>query len=264
VIDVPDEEDPIMRTEFAPAFVDPDGVGRAVAAERRRIAAELHDVVTHGVTVMMIQAEAARRLLATDPRAAEQALVGMHDAGTQTMRELRAMLASPPCGVPGPIDGVVALVRRVHRAGLGVRLQVLGRPGLVGPAAGRAAYRVVQEALTNVLRHAGSEVAVTVRISWSADLRIEVTNTPPDASWDAGAAPSGLGLRSLHRRVVLAGGRFQAGATADGGWRVAAVLPYEDPAVRGDGEAQEGDGGTERHALLTAAGTARCIRDGAA
>jgi signal transduction histidine kinase len=205
---------------------------RALEAERARIAGELHDVVTHNVSVMVVQAGAARKILASSPGEAEEALLAVEATGRAAMAELRTLLGLlSPAGdndgdaalrpQPG-LDELGALIERVSAAGLPVGLRVSGERRPLPPGADLAAYRVVQEALTNVLRHAG-ESAASVRIEWGEKLVITVT----DDGRGTGGGPPGRGLLGLRERLSLYGGDLDAGPRPGGGWRVRAVLPVE-------------------------------------
>lgn len=202
---------------------------RAIEAERARIAGELHDVVTHNVSVMVVQAGAARTVLASSPREAEQALLAVEASGRTAMTELRHLLGllspsredaslRPQPGL-GELD---TLIGRVSAAGLPVQLHVSGTPRPLPPGGDLAAYRVVQEALTNVLRHAGM-ATTSVTVDWGAMLVVAVTNNG-DGSSSSSAGP-GRGLLGLRERLSLYGGQLDAGPVPGGGWQVRAVLP---------------------------------------
>jgi signal transduction histidine kinase len=207
---------------------------RAVQAERARIASELHDVVTHNVSVMVVQAGAARRVLASSPADAREALFAVEASGRTAMTELRHLLGLlAPSGsgeaalLPQPDVGQIpALVGRVRAAGLPVELTVTGwRP--LPPGVDLAAYRVVQEALTNVLKHAG-QARAQVRIEYlPGELRIAVT----DDGEPAEVSPGGRGLIGLRERIGVYGGKLDTGPRPGGGWRVVAVIPLEDASV---------------------------------
>ncbi len=264
---------------------------RALAAERARIAAELHDVVTHNVSVMIVQAGAARKIMGSSPADAEDALLAVESTGREAMTELRNLLGllSPapdwreeagagvpadvllPAGVscagamttvraaagagqaagPAPaslrpqpgLGELDALIGRVSSAGLPVEFEVSGIPRPLSPGADLAAYRVVQEGLTNVLRHAGGAPA-SVRVCWDDSLEITVSDSgkcSPSAGLAAGgslngaadesAAGRGRGLLGLHERLALYGGELAAGPRPEGGWRLRALLPLTDAAA---------------------------------
>jgi signal transduction histidine kinase len=211
-----------------------EAVLRAAEQERARIARELHDVVTHNVSVMVIQAGAARKVLEASPEQARDALLSVEASGRAAMTELRHVmgLLTMDGGTPdlAPQPGMAeleSLVGRVRDAGLPVELVVTGRPGTALPdGVDLAGYRVVQEALTNAVKHATGASAV-VRVEYGTDrLRIEVTDTggrrPP--STDAG---SGRGLIGLRERLALYGGMLRAGPQIRGGYRVEASIPLD-------------------------------------
>ena len=203
---------------------------RALAAERARIASELHDVVTHNVSVMVVQAGAARKVLATSPGDAEEALLAVEASGRTAMGELRSLLGLLGAAGDDPSDdalrpqpglaGVDALIGRVAAAGIPVELRVSGVSRPLSPGPDLAAYRVVQEALTNVLRHAGGSSA-SVLIAWGEQLVITVS----DNGTGAGGGPPGRGLLGLRERLSIYGGELDAGPRPGGGWQVQAVMP---------------------------------------
>jgi len=205
----------------------------AVAQERARIARELHDVVSHHVSVMTIQAGAAGKVLDSDPELARGALSAIEASGRETMAELRHLL-----GVltPGPDDDLLhpqpgleqldALIDKVRQAGLPVSAR---RAAVALPrGVDLTAYRVVQEALTNALRYAPgarTDVAITAEPS---DLVIEVVNdAPPPGTPPRAGAGSGSGLVGLAERLRLYGGTLETGRRVGGGFRVLARLPLE-------------------------------------
>jgi signal transduction histidine kinase len=211
---------------------------RAVEAERARIAGELHDVVTHNVSVMVVQAGAARSVLDSSPDDAREALLAVEASGRTAMSELRHLLGllAPAGGeedmlVPQPgAARVPALVERVRAAGLSVELTVTGARDLP-PGVDLAAYRVVQEALTNVIKHAGTSRAAVVLEYRPDDLLITVTDDGRLATGPGG--PGGRGLIGLRERIGLYGGELDAGPRPGGGWRVRARIPVEGSARRG-------------------------------
>jgi len=220
---------------------------RAVELERARIASEMHDVVTHNVSVMVVQAGAARRVLDSSPDDAREALLAVEASGRTAMTELRnllGLLAPAGAAEPGadPAGGggeaalspqpdlgqIDALVERVRAAGLPVELSVAGRRDLP-PGLALAAYRVVQEALTNVLKHAG-QAKTTIQIEYRpAELFITVYDDGGHATM---AAPGGdgRGLIGLRERIAVYGGQLDAGPRPGGGWRLTARIPL-DPAA---------------------------------
>jgi signal transduction histidine kinase len=245
-----------MRAEHAAA------TRRALDEERALIASELHDVVTHNVSVMIVQAGAARQVLAADPAEATAALLAVEASGRAAMTELRHLLGllSPASAGMGPaagpaLDGDEAgqdlspqpglgqlqpLIDRLTTAGLPVELQVGGAPRALPPGLDLAAYRVVQEALTNVLKHAGKP-RTTVRLNYrEADLVVEVADAgrPIPAAGPASGAVSGSGrgLLGLRERIALYGGQLDAGPRPGGGWLVRARLPVDPAASAGAAE----------------------------
>ena len=217
---------------------------RAVEAERARIAGELHDVVTHNVSVMVVQAGAARSVLDSSPDDAREALLAVEASGRTAMSELRHLLGllAPAGGeedmlVPQPgAARVPALVERVRAAGLSVELTVTGARDLP-PGVDLAAYRVVQEALTNVIKHAGTARAAVVLEYRPDDLLITVTDDGRPVTGSGG--PGGRGLIGLRERIGLYGGELDAGPRPGGGWRVRARIPLEGSARMG----RHGEGG---------------------
>ena len=213
---------------------------RAIDLERARIASELHDVVTHNVSVMMVQAGAARKVLGS-PREnaavlAEGALLAVEASGRAAMGELRNLLSllapaeggsgdAPLTPQPGLAD-VGALVQRVSAAGLPVELHSSLPSGGLPPGLDLAVYRVVQEGLTNVLRHAGGAPTV-VRISGRLE-QLVITVSDDGAGASGGGAEPGRGLLGLRERVALYGGAVDAGPRPGGGWRLRATIPLPE------------------------------------
>ncbi|SHL41174.1 Histidine kinase [Pseudonocardia thermophila] len=204
------------------------------AQERARLAAEMHDVVTHRVSLMVLQA-GALEVTATDP-ATRTAAAAIREAGRQALDELREIVgvfggqregASPAVGPAAPAADLAELVEASVAAGVPVRLHRSGDDAHVPVSVARTAHRVVQEALTNVHKHApGGEVCVDVRYTQDV-VTVLVENSPPTAPVDPAlaASGSGRGLHGLRERVELLGGRLQAGPRSDGGFRVQARLP---------------------------------------
>ena len=223
----------------------------AVALERRRIAAELHDVVSHSVTVMVLQAAGAARISASDPERTREALLHIQQAGQQAMAELRRLLevmraeSGPADGEPGPqprLDDIEVLLTSMRCAGLTVTMSVSGSPSPLDPSIELAAYRTVQESLTNTLKHVGRRACATVHFGWRERvllLRVDDDGTGREPGSAAGLS-TGNGLASLAERLERVGGRLVAGPRAEGGFRVSATLPV---AQHGDLVAASGDGG---------------------
>jgi len=204
----------------------------AVAEERRRIAREMHDVVAHSVSTMVIQAGGARRILGRDPARAVEAAALIERTGREALGEMRQLLGILHAGedlatlAPQPtLLELDTLAERSRAAGLPVELAVEGERRELPPGVDLAAYRVIQEALTNALKHGGGSASVRVRYE-GEDLRIEVTDT---GSGKAGAvAGSGQGLRGMRERVRVYGGELHAGPRPDGGFEVRAHLPLQN------------------------------------
>jgi signal transduction histidine kinase len=215
---------------------------RALATERARVASELHDVVTHNVSVMVVQAGAARQVLASSPSDAREALLAVEAGGRTAMAELQhllGLLCPVGSGVteggeraalrPQPgLGHLGSLIERVSTAGLPVELHVEGARRDLPPGLDLAAYRVVQEALTNVIKHAG-RAPTSVRLDYRpGELRIDVADTGPRLGGpDSPTASSGAerGLIGLRERIALYGGTLDAGPRPGGGWRVRACIP---------------------------------------
>jgi signal transduction histidine kinase len=232
---------------------------QAIGNERARIARELHDVVTHNVSMMVVQAGGARRILNASPDEARSALLAIEESGREAITELQHMLglltqpgapedAAPAAAretallQPQPGLGQVRpLIDRVTATGRPVELRVSGAPRALPPGMDLAAYRVIQEALTNVIKHAG-KTSATVTLDYRDDaLVVEVADngTPGEAAARHRGAPGALtpmpgghGLLGLRERVSLYGGDLDAGSQPQGGWRVRARFPEQpSPAV---------------------------------
>ena len=205
----------------------------AVATERGRIARELHDVIAHSVSVMTVQAGAARMQLPDHPDRAMPPLMAVEETGRQALTELRRLLgilhendARTLAPQPGLTD-LPGLAEAMQHAGVEVDVRVDGRPRPLPASLDLTAYRIVQEALTNVLKHAGPAQA-TVVVHYHPDaLRLDITDdgkAPPTT-----ADGSGHGLPGMQERVNLFGGQLAAGPSRDGGYSVNAQLPLESP-----------------------------------
>ncbi|GAA3381865.1 sensor histidine kinase [Cryptosporangium minutisporangium] len=209
-----------------------DELRRIVAEERTHIARELHDVVAHQVSMMTVQAGAAQAVAATDPDGARQAMAAVEQAGRQTLDELRHLLGvlrpQPERDGTGPQPGLADLPRlidQVSAAGLDVRIT----DDLRSPLPTRvqlSAYRIVQEALTNVLKHAGTGTRADVHLREDGtDVVIEVTDSAAPASAQPQAA--GHGIVGMRERATLLGGSLEAGSCPGGGFRVVARFPRD-------------------------------------
>jgi signal transduction histidine kinase len=201
----------------------------AVEAERARIAADLHDVIAHSVSVMTVQAGAARLLLAESPERARKPLEAIEETGRQALTEMRRLLGilrteADETGLapqPGMAD-LRALLDRVRQAGLPVELAIEGGPEYLPPGIDLAAYRIVQEALTNALEHADrARARVTVRYRQGA-LELEVADDGPGGR---GGGDLRGGLVAMRERVSVYGGNLDAGPRTGGGYAVSAHLP---------------------------------------
>ena len=197
----------------------------AVLAERQRIARELHDVVAHTVSVMVVQAGGARRQVDRDPARALAALDQVQATGEDTLEELQRLFGLLRADArPTGLADLPALVARTRAAGLEVELDVDGEPGTLDPDADLAAYRLVQEALTNTIKHAGPATA-RVEIRWAGDaVGVRVADTGRGAEGPRGDG-SRRGLVGMRERMELFGGEVQAGPLGTGGFEVRARLP---------------------------------------
>ena len=213
---------------------------RAVEQERARIAAELHDVVSHNVSVMVVQAGAARKVLATSPDMAREALLAVEDSGRAAMAELRHVMGlltmtsqgGDPAGTadlaPQPgLEQIPALVERIRNGGVRVDLAIEGDVIPLPSGLDLAAYRVVQEGLTNAVKHAvGALIRVTLDYS-PQRLKVDVVDTGGTASSSA-ATGNGRGLAGLRQRLAVYGGTLSAGPRLTGGYMVSAVIPLRE------------------------------------
>lgn len=213
----------------------------AVNVERLRIARELHDIVAHAVTVMVLQATGANRMVVTEPNLAREAMQSVQDVGRQAMSELRRLLEvlravsdvdqQHGTGTECRISTLDHLIDRVRATGVAVTLSTQGAVGHLDPSVDLTAYRIVQEALTNTTRHAGPGSAADVQLRWFPDiLEIEITDngagSPHPVARDMS---SGYGILGLRERVKLIGGQIQSGSMTLGGYRVFASLPAGPP-----------------------------------
>ena len=199
---------------------------RAAAEEQARIAREVHDVVAHNLSVIIVQATAADEVFTSDPGGAQRAVRTIGSTARRALDELRHVLGSGDDDglAPQPtLEGLDGLLEQVRAAGLDVRLEVVGEQPELPPALELSAFRIVQEALTNTLRHADAERAV-VKLSFDPDaLTVDVS--------DDGSAPparngsNGRGLIGMHERVATFGGSLDARPDSGGGFRVVARLP---------------------------------------
>ena len=231
-----------------------DRATHAATKERLRISRELHDFLGHAFSVMVVQAGVAEHLLDDAPEESRRALAEISATGRASLAELRAMLrvfrddddVSEPARNPSPaLDDVPALIARVRAAGLPVELQPGAPVARFAPGVELAAYRVIQEALTNSLRHSGAGRAWVRLAADDRSLRIEIGDDgrPLDEPTRLRAEQDGQGLTGMRERVAIYGGEFTAGPGPDGGYLVRATLPSgpgpdqlpAQPATRPDG-----------------------------
>ena len=212
----------------------------AAAAERTRIAREMHDVVAHSLSVMVAQADGAGYIIDTAPEQARRAIATVAETGRLALTEMHRLLGvlrstdveeerSPQPGV----DQLDALIARTQSAGLPVTLSVQGSPVRLSPGLSLTVYRIVQEALTNTLKHAGPAVTATVQLRYlDDDVEIEVTDNghlaarpqPGQTNTDGGH-----GLAGMRERTAVYGGNLTAGPADGTGWRICARLPVDSP-----------------------------------
>ncbi|MEW2542675.1 histidine kinase [Micromonospora chalcea] len=223
----------------------------AVAEERTRIARELHDVVAHSMAVMIVQADGVRFTLDRDPATAREAAKVVADTGRAALEEMRRLvgvLREPTATQPDPADGpahrrpalveLPALLDRFRAAGLRVACGGAGAPPPLPPGLELTVYRVVQESLTNTLKHAGVGASVELTLDWSADAVVIRAEDDGRGRPVDGPAPSGgHGLVGMRERVGVYDGSLAAGPTLAGGWRVRARLPLAPAAGTGEGSA---------------------------
>lgn len=215
-----------------------DQVRQAAVDERTRIAREMHDVVAHSLSVMVRQAEGGRFVAATDIAKAAEVMRTIADTGREALQDMRSLLgvlrSDDPHEMSQPqptIDDIPQMVDRVRESGLPVSLDVCGRPRTLDRAAHLAAYRLVQESLTNVVKHAGAGARAQVRIDWGGqDLTLEVTDTGQPPPPTVGSSTPGRGHVGMSERLTLLGGSLSAGPATDGGYRVTGRIPL----VRGN------------------------------
>lgn len=217
----------------------------AAAAERARIARELHDVVAHNVSVMVVQADGAAFALETSPEKARQALTAISRTGRQALAEMRSLLGvlrsaddegAELAPQPG-VEQLAGLLEHTRAAGVPVSFTVEGVPRPLPPGAALTAYRIVQESLTNVRKHGGPTVTAAVTLRFCEDQVVIKVTDDGRAGSARGAARAripgdglGHGLIGMRERVEVYGGTVTAGPRPGGGWRVTATLPLAAPA----------------------------------
>ena len=207
----------------------------AVLEERARIARDLHDIVAHGMSVMVVQAGAAQRVVATQPERAAQSLEHIQATGREALAEMRRLLGvlrndgeSVELSPQPSIDDLGRIVQHCVDAGIPTELSVSGQTSASAPGAEMTGYRIVQEALTNVIKHAGRPTRAAVNVAYESDrMRIEVVDDGTGASVTELERTTGHGLVGMRERVDLYGGSFHAGPRPGGGFRVAATIPID-------------------------------------
>jgi signal transduction histidine kinase len=210
-----------------------DSAAAATAAERARIARELHDVLAHSLGVIVVQAEAAEEVLGHRPESAAESLRAIQRTGREALVEIRRCVGrlreDEAVLVPAPgAAAVEALVQRVNAAGLRVELDVRGSVEALPPAPDLAVYRIVQEALTNTLKHADASSARVLIDRCAGQVSVVVTDDGRGALAGAFDEP-GHGLSGMSERITALGGTFHAGTTGDRGFAVRAVLSLAEP-----------------------------------
>jgi signal transduction histidine kinase len=214
---------------------------RRIGEERLRIGREIHDVVAHAMTAINVQAGVAAHLLERDPRQAYDALRNIKDTSGAALSDLRATLdvlrdpSQPaPLGPPAGLEDIAELTGGLRAAGIGVEMDVEATPDV--PAAVQSAgYRIVQEALTNVARHAEGASTACVRVRRvPGALTIEVLDDGTVSPSAANGAATGNGLRGMQERAAVLGGTLEAAPVESGGWRVRARLPIDVGSSNGD------------------------------
>ena len=213
-------------------------VRAAALAERTRLAREIHDVIAHSVSVMVIQSAGARTVMAGEPGRAEASVLAVEQAGREALAEMRRLLGvlggpddlrslSPQPG----LEDLPDLVSRTDAAGLAAQLCIEGEPVTVSPGLGLCAYRVVQEALTNAIKHAGAARA-EVRVCWCGDaLELEVIDDGRGSGAASNGDGSGHGILGMRERAALHGGSVEAGPADAGGYAVRARIPLQNVGV---------------------------------
>ena len=215
---------------------------RAVAEERSRIAREMHDVVAHGMSVIAVQAAAAQEIVHSDPDKASEVMGRIENVGRQSLNEMRRMLSvlrngdgdSSASLAPQPsLADVPGAVEHSTDAGVATDLVVSGDVRDLPPGIELAAFRVVQEALTNVLKHAGPTASATVGIEYrTEDVVIDISDNGRGAASGLSDAGGGNGLIGMSERVEIYGGSLAAGPRTGGGYAIRVVLPTDESGPR--------------------------------
>ncbi len=208
----------------------------AAAEERARIARELHDVVAHSLSVMVAQADGAAYVVDNSPADARQAIETVAETGRSALSEMHRLLGilrsdDEDTMAPQPgVDQLDALIARTQSAGLPVTLTVQGAPAELSPGLSLTVYRIVQEALTNTLKHAGPAVSARVQLRYddeAVEIDVDDDGSPARAAPGLVDDEGGHGLTGMRERTAVYGGSLQAGPRAGRGWRIHARLPLE-------------------------------------
>ena len=225
---------------------------QAVSLERLRIARELHDVVAHHVSVMGVQAGAARRVLQRDPQQAVESLSAIESSAREAVDELHRMLTtlrddSRPLETGDQVDGpsthgveqLPELIGDARSAGLAAELTIVGDPRPLSPLVSITVYRVVQEAVTNAIKHAGASASIDARLRYlDSMVEVEVTDSGGLPARGATGQGSGLGIVGMRERLAAVGGTLEAGPRARGGYLVRADIPTASAVARSREAAQ--------------------------
>jgi signal transduction histidine kinase len=209
----------------------------AAAAERARISREMHDVVAHSLAVVVSLANGAAAKFGRDPEQSREAIESISELGRQALADTRRLLtvlrvedgASALAPQPG-IKEIARLVDRAAATGLAVTLTVRGEPVPIAPGLALSAYRIVQEAITNAVKHAEGASTVAVELGWTPS-RLDIAVTDDGRGAERPGAASGYGLAGMRERAALYGGTATAGRGREGGWKVSATLPITEPAA---------------------------------
>ena len=206
---------------------------QAVAAERARIARELHDVVSHAISVTVLQARGGRRMLGVDDTAVRRALDAIEHTNAQALSDMRRLLSllrdaeeGAPIDPQPSLSRLDTLVEQLRASGLNVELSVTGPAATVPPGVDLSAYRIIQEALTNVLKHAGPRASVRVDVVRGTESLTITVSDDGRGEINGAARTAGHGLLGIRERVAVVGGRVEAGPDEAGGFVVRAQLPY--------------------------------------
>ncbi len=233
-----------VDTERRAAAAEADRIAaaeRAIVRERSRIAREMHDVVAHAMSVIAVQAAAGREIVHANPDKAAEVFARIETVGRESLTELRRMLGvlretgddeASLAPQPGIAD-IAAAVAQSSATGVATELIIDGRQQPIAPGIELAAYRIVQEALTNVRKHAGASASAIVRISYEPhDLVVEVSDDGRGAVTTLAGVGSGNGLIGMRERVEIYGGQFASGPRRGGGYAVRATLPIVNSDAR--------------------------------